>query len=60
MGDVDPFVGSGSTGVAALEEGFRFIGIDQDPHSIEIARQRLPGAAVEGVPAFMEADGVDG
>jgi DNA modification methylase len=38
---LDPFLGSGSTGVAALREGFDFIGIDLDPHAIEIATKRL-------------------
>lgn len=38
---LDPFMGSGSTGVAAAEEGFRFIGIDLDPHHVEIAERRM-------------------
>jgi DNA modification methylase len=38
---LDPFMGSGSTGMAALDEGFRFIGIDMDEHYIEIARRRI-------------------
>lgn len=38
---LDPFVGSGSTGMAALDEGFRFVGIDLDPHYLEIARRRI-------------------
>jgi site-specific DNA-methyltransferase (adenine-specific) len=38
---LDPFMGSGSTGVAALREGFSFVGIDTDAHAIEIARSRL-------------------
>ena len=37
----DPFMGSGSTGVASLLEGRRFIGIEQDQHWTEIAQQRL-------------------
>jgi hypothetical protein len=37
---LDPFAGSGSTGVAALQEGFEFIGIEQDPHYVEIAERR--------------------
>lgn len=35
---LDPFMGSGSTGKAALREGFRFIGVDLDPIDIAIAR----------------------
>lgn len=38
---LDPFMGSGSTGVGALREGFRFIGIDKTPEYVEIARRRL-------------------
>lgn len=38
---LDPFMGSGSTGLAALGEGFSFIGIDQDAGYVELARQRL-------------------
>jgi DNA modification methylase len=38
---IDPFMGSGSIGCAALLEGFDFFGIEQDPHYCEIARARL-------------------
>ena len=38
---LDPFMGSGSTGMAALDEGFRFVGIDREPRYIEIARDRI-------------------
>jgi DNA modification methylase len=37
----DPFMGSGTTGVAALAEGLSFIGIDRDAHAFEIARRRI-------------------
>lgn len=37
----DPFMGSGSTGVAARHEGFRFIGVDQDISYCAIAEKRL-------------------
>ena len=42
---LDPFMGSGSTGVAAVEEGFRFVGIDLDPRHVDIAERRLRHAA---------------
>jgi len=38
---LDPFMGSGSTGIAAIPEGFRFKGIDNDPESFEIAKARI-------------------
>lgn len=41
----DPFTGSGSTGKAALLEGFRFIGAEMTPEYIPIARARLEWAA---------------
>jgi site-specific DNA-methyltransferase (adenine-specific) len=37
----DPFVGSGTTAVAALIEGRRFVGSEQKPEHYEIARRRL-------------------
>lgn len=37
---MDPFVGSGSSGKAAILEGFSFIGIDKDESSCEIAEAR--------------------
>ena len=41
---LDPFMGSGTTGKAAMLEGFRFIGIERDPDYLRIAEQRI-GAA---------------
>jgi len=38
---LDPFTGSGSTGKAAILEGFRFIGIERESEYIEIARARI-------------------
>lgn len=38
---LDPFMGSGSTGVAALREGFAFIGVEAEYASFETARQRI-------------------
>lgn len=44
---LDPFTGSGSTGVAALQEGFRFIGIDSEQESLTIAEARISHAATQ-------------
>ena len=41
---LDPFLGSGTTGVAALAEGVRFIGIEMDPQYMDIAEARLVDA----------------
>ncbi len=38
---LDPFMGSGSTGKAAVAEGFNFIGVEQDPKYVAIAKARL-------------------
>lgn len=38
---LDPFMGSGSTGKAAVREGFSFVGIELDERYIEIARRRI-------------------
>jgi site-specific DNA-methyltransferase (adenine-specific) len=40
---LDPFAGSGTTGVAAIRNGRRFIGWEKDPRYHEIARKRLEG-----------------
>lgn len=41
---LDPFCGSGSTGKAAVLEGFRFIGIDLSEEYLDIARRRIAHA----------------
>lgn len=41
---LDPFAGSGSTGVAALRSGFRFVGIERELEYVEIANRRLEQA----------------
>lgn len=45
---LDPFMGSGSTGKAAVLEGFNFVGIDLDPAYVEIAKKRV-GAVNEAI-----------
>jgi site-specific DNA-methyltransferase (adenine-specific) len=41
---LDPFMGSGSTGKAAVLEGFDFIGIEREAEYIDIARARIEHA----------------
>jgi DNA modification methylase len=38
---LDPFAGSGTTGAAAMQEGFSFVGIERDPAYVPIARARI-------------------
>jgi site-specific DNA-methyltransferase (adenine-specific) len=38
---LDPFMGSGSTGKAAVLEGFRFIGIEREAEYVAIAQARI-------------------
>jgi len=38
---LDPFMGSGTTGIAATNEGFHFIGIEMEEDYIDIARRRI-------------------
>lgn len=45
---LDPFMGSGSTGVAALQLHRRFIGIEQDPQYFDIACKRIEDAQRQG------------
>lgn len=41
---LDPFAGSGSTGVAAVRNGFRFIGVERSPEHAATARARIEHA----------------
>jgi site-specific DNA-methyltransferase (adenine-specific) len=41
---LDPFVGSGSTGMAARLEGFRFVGVDQSAEYLALAQARIEAA----------------
>lgn len=49
-GDVvlDPFTGSGTTGVACAKEGRDFIGIEREAEYVEIARRRIEAYAAQG------------
>ena len=46
---LDPFMGSGTTGVACIQTGRRFIGIEIDEHYFDIARARIEKAQREMV-----------
>jgi len=49
---LDPFMGSGTTGIAALQEGRDFIGIEREAEYVEIARRRIEAAEL---PLMREA-----
>jgi len=38
---LDPFCGSGTTGCAAVLEGFRFVGVEREPEYVRIAEARI-------------------
>jgi DNA modification methylase len=42
---LDPFMGSGTTGIAAIQMGRKFIGIEREPKYFEIACKRIEQAA---------------
>ena len=44
----DPFMGTGTTGVACVQSGRRFIGIERERHYFEIACRRIEQAAAQG------------
>jgi DNA modification methylase len=41
---LDPFFGSGTTGIAAVNLGFNYIGVELEEQYVEIARRRIGGA----------------
>jgi site-specific DNA-methyltransferase (adenine-specific) len=44
---LDPFMGSGSTGMACVMEGFDFVGIDMDEEYVEISKARIEWARTQ-------------
>jgi DNA modification methylase len=51
---LDPFMGSGTTGVAAVQMGRSFIGIEREPKYFDIACKRIEDAQRQG-DFFVEA-----
>jgi site-specific DNA-methyltransferase (adenine-specific) len=50
VGDLicDPFAGSGTTGVAAVRLGRKFVGIEQEPRFFDVACERISKALKQG------------
>lgn len=53
---LDPFMGSGSTGKAAVLERFGFIGIEREAEYVEIARARIAYVQAEPIDAGASLD----
>lgn len=51
---MDPFMGSGSTGKAAILEGFRFVGIEREEEYVKIAQARINNCWEEKQPDMFE------
>ena len=54
---LDPFMGSGSTGKAAILEGFQFVGVELSPEYVAISRARIEDARLDrGIEGFLKMD----
>ena len=56
---LDPFFGSGSCGVAAVQMGRKFIGIEREPRYFDIACKRIEDAQRQG-DMFISGAGTNG
>ena len=50
---LDPFAGSGTVGLAALQHGASFVGVERIPEYVTIARKRIADAQA-ATPLFAE------
>jgi site-specific DNA-methyltransferase (adenine-specific)/modification methylase len=55
---LDPFMGSGTTGVACVEMDKTFIGIEREPKYFDIACKRIALAVAESKQRLFLVDGV--
>jgi len=51
---LDPFTGSGTTGVAAIELGRKFVGIEIAPEYFEMAKQRIENTKTQNINQVTE------
>jgi site-specific DNA-methyltransferase (adenine-specific) len=49
---LDPYMGSGTTGVACIRTGRRFIGMEKDQRCFDVARKRLEDELMQGTFDF--------
>jgi DNA modification methylase len=61
VGDVvcDPFMGSGTTGIACIRQGRRFIGVEMDAGHFATARRRLENELRQGLLPLEHNDGTE-
>jgi DNA modification methylase len=52
---LDPFLGSGTTGVAAIQEGLGFVGMEREPEYLAVAKHRV-ALARAACPLFAEME----
>jgi len=57
---LDPFAGSGTTGIAALREGRRFLGVEREREYVRIAKARLAHIAEQARQAGVSGERLDG
>jgi site-specific DNA-methyltransferase (adenine-specific) len=50
---LDPFVGVGSTALAAKRQGRHYIGFESNPDYVEICRRRLSGEEAAQQPSLL-------
>ena len=54
---LDPFIGSGTTAVAAIKLGREFIGIEKDKEFIDISRKRIDNLQI-GIPSIADGENI--
>ena len=52
----DPFMGSGSTGVACINTDRQFVGIEIDERYFNVAKERIDKAVAENAAAFLNGE----
>jgi DNA modification methylase len=54
---LDPFIGSGTTAVAAIQLGREFIGIERDKEFVDISRKRIDNLQI-GIPSIADGENI--